>query len=100
MSKAKIGKKRGAMLQETKYKISKANRKENMSEETRVKRSDSKKKKVIAIHNITKEEIIFNSCEDAANFFNVSCPTITRWCRKLRNPSADYNFDYLSTNND
>lgn len=99
-SEAKNGKKRGPMLESTKQKISKANSRENMSEETHIKRSNSKKKQVIAIHCITKEKIIFNSCEEVAEYFNVSSSTISRWCKKLRKPSVNYDFDYLSTNND
>jgi len=99
-SKAKQGKKRGPMSESTKQKISIANSRENMSEETHVRRSNSKKKKVIATHKTTKEEIIFNSCEEVAEYFHVGFSTVSRWCKKLRKPSVDYDFDYLSTNND
>lgn len=100
LSEAKKGKKRGPMLESTKQKISKANSRENMSEETRIRRSNSKKKQVVAIHNITKEEIIFNSCEAVAEYFHVGLSTVTRWCKKLRKPSVGYDFYYLSANND
>ena len=100
MSEAKKGKQRGPLSEETKQKISIANSRENMSEETHIRRSNSKKKKVVAIHRRTKEKIIFNSCEDVAEYFNVTSSTVSRWCKKLRVPSVDYDFDYLSTNND
>lgn len=100
LSNAKKGKKRGPMSESTKQKISKSNSRENMSEETHIRRSNSKKKQVIATHCTTKEEIIFNSCEEVAEHFHVSCTTVSRWCKKLRNPSVDYDFDYLSANND
>lgn len=86
--------------EETKRKISIANSKENMSEETRKRRSESKKKKIIAIHNETKQTIIFNSMTEAAEYFQVRSSSVTRWCKKQRNPSVPYSFDYLTTNND
>ena len=100
MSKAKKGKVKGPLSEETKQKISRANSRENMSNETHIRRSNSKKKKIIATHKSTKEKIIFGSGEDAANYFNVRASSITRWCKKQRRPSVDYDFDYLSTNND
>lgn len=99
-SEAKKGKKRGPLSEETKQKISKGNSRENMSEETRIKRSNSKKKQIIATHRTTKEKIIFNSGEEVAQHFNVRSSTVTRWCKKLRIPSVNYDFDYLSANND
>lgn len=94
LSIAHTGKKRGPMSDDTKRKISAANSKENMSEETRIRRSNSKKKKVIAIHKITSESIIFNSVNDAAIYFNVQPSAVSRWCDKSRNPANDYIFDY------
>lgn len=85
---------------ETRAKIGKANSRENMSEETRLRRSESKKKKVIAIHKETGEAIIFNSMGEAADYFQVGAPSVTRWCKKERNPSVPYSFDYYSANND
>lgn len=100
MSEAKKGKPGRPLSEETKTKISIANSRENMTEETRIRRSNSKKKKVIAIHRITNEKIIFNSGEEAAAYFGVRSSAVSRWCNKTRNPSVDYDFDYLSTNND
>lgn len=99
-SEAKKGKPGHALSEETKKKISIANSKENMTEETHIRRSNSKKKKIIATHCETKEVIIFNSGEDVAKYFDVASSTVTRWCKKQRKPSVDYIFDYLSTNND
>ena len=85
---------------ETRAKIGLANSRENMSEETRKRRSESKKKKIIATHKISGEQIIFNSMSEAASYFQVGPPSVTRWCKKERNPSVPYIFDYYSTNND
>lgn len=86
--------------EETRAKIGKANSRENMSEETRQRKSNSKKKKIIAIHKETGEQIIFNSMMDASEYFHVGPPSVTRWCKKERNPSVPYIFDYYSANND
>lgn len=99
-SEAKVGKKRGPMSESTKQKISQANSRENMSEETHIRRSNSKKKPVIAVHRTTQEQIVFDSCEDVAQYFGVGTSAVSRWCKKLRRPSVNYDFDYLSTNND
>lgn len=88
------------LSEETKAKIGKANSRENMSYETHIRRSESKKKKIIATHKETKGTIIFNSMGEAAEYFQVGPPSITRWCKKERNPSVPYTFDYYSTNND
>lgn len=100
MSEAKRGKPGRPLSDEAKMKISIANSRENMSEETHIKRSNSKKKKVVAINRETQETIIFDSGEDAANYFNVRSSAVTRWCKKQRKPSVNYDFNYLSTNND
>ena len=100
MSEAKKGKPRDPLSDETKKKISIANSRENMSEETHIRRSNSKKKKIVAINRETKEQLIFDSGEDTAIFFNVRPSAVTRWCNKTRNPTNGYDFDYLSTNND
>ena len=94
LSIAHTGLKIGSMSESTKRKISIANSKENMSEETRLRRSNSKKKQVIAVHKITHEYIIFDSASDAANYFNVRPSAVSRWCNKTRNSTTDYIFDY------
>ena len=91
---AHTGLKMGPMSEETKRKIGVANSRENMSEETRVRRSNSKKKKIIATHKVTHESIIFDSASDAAYYFNVQPSSISRWCNKTRNSTTDYIFDY------
>ena len=91
---AHTGLKMGPMSDDTKIKIGIANSKENMSEETKIRRSNSKKKKIIATHKITCDSIIFNSISDAANYFNVQPSAVSRWCNKTRNSTSDYNFDY------
>lgn len=104
LSEAKKGEKHPLygkhLSEETKAKIGKANSRENMSEETQQRRSNSKKKKIIAIHKETGEQIIFNSMMEASEYFHVGPPSITRWCKKERNPSVPYIFEYYSTNND
>lgn len=102
-SDAKKGKPGHPMPEHLRKQLSLANSKETMSEVTRMRREkayEDKKKKVIAVQRYTKENMIFNSVEEAAIFFGVSMSTVTRWCRKTRNPSVNYDFDYLSTNND
>lgn len=102
-SEAKKGKPGHSMSEELKRKLSLANSKDTMSDETRTRRQKAYKarmKSIIVTHRDTKEQIIFDSVEDVANFFHVSSSTVTRWCKKLRNPSVNYDFDYLSTNND
>lgn len=91
---AHTGLKVGPMSDETKRKIGAANSKENMSEDTRIRRSNSKQKKIIAVHKITHESIMFNSVYDAALHFNVESSAVSRWCNKTRHPTNDYIFDY------
>lgn len=96
---AKLGIKRGALSQETKDKISKANSRENMSEETRLRRIKSKQKKVIVTNNETKEIMVFESGEDTANYFNVKPSAVSRWISGTRKPKNGYTFKFF-TNND
>ena len=102
-SEAKKGKPGRPMSDEVRRKLSLANSNATMSDETRMRRAkvyEERKKAVIATNRQTGEQIIFNSMQDVAHFFNVGASTVTRWCKKLRKPSVDYDFDYLSTNND
>ena len=94
LSVAHTGLKIGPMSESTKRKIAMANSRENMSEETRIRRSNSKKKMVVAINKITCESIIFDSVFDAAQYFNVKSSAVSRWCNKTRNSTTDYIFDY------
>ena len=71
-----------------------------MTYETHLRRSESKKKKILATHKETGEQIIFNSMTEASEYFHVGPPSVTRWCKKERNPSVPYTFDYYSANND
>lgn len=91
MSNAKIGKKH-PMSDETKKKISIANSKENMSEETKLRRSKAAKKIVEAKNITTGEKSVFQSLEDAASYFRVSCAAISRWAHGLRTPNNGYEF--------
>lgn len=102
-SEAKKGKPGHPMPEHLRRQLSLSNSKETMSEETRIRRAkayEERKKQVIAVQRDTKEKMIFNSVEETANCFHVSMATVTRWCRKTRKPSVNYDFDYLSTNND
>lgn len=94
MRLAKLGKKRNPLTEEHKRKISIANSKENMSIETQIRRSESKKKKVLVTNNETKEQMIFHSLEEVSEKFSVKCSSVTRWCKKIRNPSVNFTFDY------
>jgi group I intron endonuclease len=102
-SQAKKGKPGHPMSEEQKIKLSLANSNATMSDKTRERRAkayEEKKKPIIATNKQTGERIIFDSMQDVAKFFHVSSSTVTRWCNKLRNPSVNYDFDYLSANND
>lgn len=97
MSEAKKGNKNPnygkPLTDERKKKIGLANSRENMSEETKKRRSAAVKKKVIAIHNETKEELVFVSCEEAAEYFGVQSSSITRWANGSRKPrNNNYTF--------
>lgn len=102
-SEAKKGKPGHPMTEEQRKKLSLANSNTTMSDETRKRRAkayEEKKKPIVATNKQTGEKIIFDSMKDVARFFNVGSPTVTRWCKKLRKPSVNYEFDYLSANND
>ena len=66
-------------IEETKRKISFANSKENMSEATHIRRSESKKKKVLVTNNATGEKVIYHSLEEVCEQFSVRCSSVTRW---------------------
>lgn len=91
MSEAKKGKTH-PVSEETKRKISIANSKENMSEETRQRRSRAVKKKVEATNIETGEVLTFQSLEEAAQYFSVANGTMSRWAHGLRNPNNGYTF--------
>ena len=96
MSIAKIGENNPnygkPMDDDRKRKIAIANSKENMSEETKKRRSAAVKKKVIATHNETGNELVFESCEKAAEYFGVRSSSITRWAKGDRIPKNNYSF--------
>ena len=92
IGEANKGIKHSPMSDETKKKISLANSKENMSEETKKRRSAAVKKKVIATHNETGNELVFESCEKAAEYFGVRSSSITRWAKGDRIPKNNYSF--------
>ena len=84
MSAARLGRKFGPLSEEHKRKLSIANSRENMSWETHIRRSNSKKKKVLVTNTDTGEQIIYDSATDAGNAFGVKINSITRWCKGLR----------------
>lgn len=97
MSLAKKGKKKGPLPDEVKRKLSIANSRENLSLETRQKRSEMKKKKVLVINTTTGEETIYNSVSEAADKFGVNLSRISRWLTKTRTPPKElrhYKFKY------
>ena len=86
------------LSEETKVKIGKSNSLENISEETRKRKSLGHMKKVKATHIETGEVLIFNSRQETAKYFGVGESSVTRWIKKLRNPSVPYIFEnYLPT---
>ena len=93
---AKLGKKTGPMSEEQKRKISEANSAKNMSEETHIRRSKSKQKQVIATEKTTGEIIIFDSVDDAAEYFGVKSSSVSRWIYGKRNPTNNYTFKFYS----
>lgn len=99
MRQAKIGKTRGPMSAETKAKISVSNSRENMSEETRVRRSKAKQKKVLAVNAQTGERLVFDCGESAAAHFGVQASAVSRWIKGTRKPNNNYTFSFF-TNND
>lgn len=84
------------MPEETKRKIGIANSLENISEETRKRKSKAHMKPVIATNKEDGTELIFNSRTEAAEYFGVRLSMITRWINKTRNPSVPYEFDNYS----
>lgn len=94
-SVAKLGTHRGVMSQETKDKISRANSRENMSEETHIKRSNAKKKQVL-VRDHNGNDMIFESGEEAAKRFGVAGSMISRWISGERRPPAGYTFHHYS----
>lgn len=94
MRQAKLGKTRGSMPESQRKKISIANSRENMSEETRICRSESKKKKVVVTNNETGENKIYPSLYDVSIEFSVAITTVSRWCNKTRNPTINFTFNY------
>lgn len=93
MRDVKLGVKRGPISEEHKRKIALANSKANMSEETARRRSAAVKKKVAATNNDTGEEMVFDSVEEAAEYFGVRESSISRWASGERTPrSNNYSF--------
>lgn len=99
LSEAHMGIRTGYRLsEETKAKIGKSNSLENISEETRRRKSLGHMKKVKATHLGTGEIIIFNSRQEVAKHFGVRESAVTRWINGTRNPTIPYIFEnYLPT---
>ena len=93
---AKLGHKRGTMSNEVKAKISRANSRENMSEETRQRKIASKIQAVKATHKLTGEILIFKSQQEAAEHFGVRDSAVSRWISGNRRPRAPYIFENYS----
>ncbi len=89
---AKIGVRRSPMLEETKRKIGYSNSLETMSAEERKRRSDSKKQPVFAMNPSTGEKLLFDSGEEAADYFGVRPSAISRWIDGSRNPRNGFKF--------
>ena len=97
LSESHIGLRSGyKMPEETKRKIGIANSLENISEETRKRKSDSHKKMVIATNNDDGTFLIFNSRMETAEYFGVRESAVTRWISGERKPRVNYKFDNYS----
>lgn len=93
---AKLGKKRGAMNQETKKKISEANSLKNISDETRKKKSKGHQKKVIVTDSKTGKSMVFNSIEETASYYGVQSSTVSRWIAGKRKPKNKNIYQFYS----
>ena len=80
------------MPEETKRKIGLANSLANMSEEERKRRSQSKKKCVLAFNAQTNEKLIFKSHEETAQYFGVRSSAVSRWISENVNPANGFVF--------
>lgn len=97
LSESHKGLRKGYKLsEETKVKIGKANSLENISEETRKRKSLGHMKKVKATHIETGEVLIFNSRHEVAEYFGVRDSTVSRWINKTRNAPNNYIFENYS----
>ena len=90
---AKLGTKRGPLSEETKRKIGLANSLAMISDEERMRRSNSKKQPVIATNPKTGEQLFFESGYKAADYFGVQSSAISRWIKGTRNPTNGYIFE-------
>lgn len=93
MREAKLGVKRGPMTEEHRRKIADGIHRANMTDETKHRRSAAVKKKVVATNNDTGEELLFNSVEEAAEYFGVRDSAVSRWASGERVPrNNNYSF--------
>lgn len=98
MRQSHLGIKYGPMSDELKKKIGKANSLENISIETRARKSLACGQWVKAIPNTTQEELIFPSITETAKYFNVTVSIASRWLSGDRKPSNNYKFEkYIPT---
>ena len=96
MRAAHLGLKLGPMSAETKAKISKANSRENMSEETKRRRMMANRRPVIATNKLTGEQLTFDSALSTAEHFGVRTSAVSRWINGTRNPTNGFTFQYIS----
>lgn len=91
---AKLGKKRGPMSEEVKRKIGLAISNANKSPESRMRRSNSKKKRIHIYYKYIGKGVTLESVEAAAAAFRVGTSTISRWCRGTRPAPSGCIFSY------
>lgn len=97
LSESHKGLSHGPMSDEVNAKISKANSRENMTWETHVRRSNSKKKKVLMLDS-DGNRTVFESRDAVAKHFGVCFSMPTRWITGERTPPAGFTFyDYSPT---
>lgn len=94
LSDARKGRTFGPRSEETKRKISIANSRENMTEETKQRRKMAGRKPVMATNKKTGDSLWFDSATATAEYFGVAISVVCRWINGTRNPSNNYKFEY------
>ena len=83
-----------SLSDETKSRISASVKQAYEGGNARRNLSQSKMKKVVATNTKTNEQIVFNSCSEAAAYFNVSPSVFSNWMHGKTKPSVAYTFEF------